>query len=46
MKEANKPRRKRAVQQRARKIMKKNGWGYGKAMKRAGWEVKRLLGER
>jgi hypothetical protein len=35
------PSRKREVQRRARRIMNEHGWGYGKAMQRAGWIVAR-----
>jgi len=34
------------VRRRARKIQEKKGWGYGKAMRTAGWMVARAAGER
>lgn len=41
MKAKNSPARRREVQRRARQIMQDRGWGYGKAMRMAGWVVAR-----
>lgn len=42
--ERSPPRRKVEVQRRARRIMEREGVGYGLAMRKAGWMVKKACG--
>lgn len=44
MKAKSSPARMREVQRRARKLMEQRGWGYGKAMRMAGWMVAKAAG--
>jgi len=34
----------REVKRRARILMQRRGWGYGKAMRVAGWQVRKAAG--
>lgn len=45
-KEPSSPRRLEEVRRRARKLQEERGWGYGKAMKMAGWQVAKAAGDR
>ena len=40
------PRRVNEVRRRARRIMERDGVGYGRAMREAGWQVRRAGGDR